>query len=1363
MNGSRPTPSRRGETSSLDALNRTIEGLEARIEGLMNSSARERQTSDRQTSDRQAGERQAGERQSGDVREQRRYAEPPQQQATQQQMGQRAAPQAAAAPGLNPLEEIRRRQRALDAARHPQRDVRPPEAYAAAEPAPRAPIAPRRAAAPIADNRPPRAENRPQPQGAPSRALTSTAARIGATPVTTAVLPDAIMNDIAEALVSLRQDLKQDISQGMAREMDGLRSEIRSIRAIAEDRHFADDMRNDLARLADSIGNLSHRGAPETENLREEFEGLRTVMQGLAREDTVQRMESQFQGLEERVLEADPQALRDELVALAYRIDDIKGQLGAVGDNGAILALEDKLLTLAAAVEQLGTRMVPHNDPMIVEQFTVLDKRLDEISRALAASSRASADAALDHGMIGRLESRLEGLADQIDAMHRDALQSALPAAGVMDDEMGMRIDALARKIDDFSREQGAMRLDERLEDLAILMERVQQPAPPQELTGYLADISRKIDALEQGAVNDVLAERLDYISRRIEEIEVAQPAAPVDNELFGRLEGRLSDIAARLDDAASAPASDNEALRNLEDQIANLSRLISEPKTAGEFELPAAFEERMSAIEGYMATSDEYVIEAARQAAEAVVEAYARNGAANGGPAPDMGALTALAEDLRHLEDLTRGSEERTHQTFEMLHRTLVSIADRLDTMEGSIARQGVVEPARVAAVAPAPSPAPTRPAMQATAPALQVSQAAAAPVMPKATMPMFAGGEDLHSSVALPDDERLDERALFADDLESGLLENGEAADDLENAQRTADKETRALATSGKSRGSLLGGLSRFLPGHKETTPKVSNRAVVEPAPSIDPADMLLPEQQNVPLEPGSGMPDVKKILERVRASQTGQAGNAGNAAAADGETVDYIAAARRAAKAAAMEADPALAVSAGARGKAKAKADKNNAVKAGRAAVLKAEGGKGGGISAAFAKHRKPILLAVGAVLLALMAMPLVNTLTHGDDAPAAPPEVGMLEQSKPEEQAPAETGLPANGADQSAQNAANEAPAAPDASASLPDVAQSALPPAETAPAQSVDEAIAQAETPATAPELAPAAPQAAIEVPATMGPKSLADAAASGDAQALFEIGARYQDGRGVAANLAEAVRWYEMAAERGLAPAQYRVANLYEKGTGVTRDFGRAMAFYEQAANAGNASAMHNLAVLYASGAAGTPDYAKAVSWFEKAADLGVSDSQFNLAILYARGNGVPQNLDASYKWFAVAAHGGDQDAAQKRDEVGNAMQPAKLQAAKAQAEQWQVKPVDPNANSVNLPDEWVGKGEKTASVDMEKAVRNIQAILNKNGFDAGTPDGKMGNKTVAAITAFQKANGLQPDGKVNEALVRKLLATNQG
>src|SRR3546814_19186794 len=43
MNRSRSIPSRHDDRSSLDALNRTIEGLEARIEGLMHTSGKDPQ------------------------------------------------------------------------------------------------------------------------------------------------------------------------------------------------------------------------------------------------------------------------------------------------------------------------------------------------------------------------------------------------------------------------------------------------------------------------------------------------------------------------------------------------------------------------------------------------------------------------------------------------------------------------------------------------------------------------------------------------------------------------------------------------------------------------------------------------------------------------------------------------------------------------------------------------------------------------------------------------------------------------------------------------------------------------------------------------------------------------------------------------------------------------------------------------------------------------------------------------------------------------------------------------------------------------------------------------------------------------
>jgi predicted RNase H-like nuclease (RuvC/YqgF family) len=47
--------------------------------------------------------------------------------------------------------------------------------------------------------------------------------------------------------------------------------------------------------------------------------------------------------------------------------------------------------------------------------------------------------------------------------------------------------------------------------------------------------------------------------------------------------------------------------------------------------------------------------------------------------------------------------------------------------------------------------------------------------------------------------------------------------------------------------------------------------------------------------------------------------------------------------------------------------------------------------------------------------------------------------------------------------------------------------------------------------------------------------------------------------------------------------------------------------------------------------------------------------------------------------------------------------------------------------------------------------VRHIQVALRNAGYDPGKVDGRMGNKTVEAIKAFQRANNLPASGKVDK------------
>ena len=1223
MNGSRSTSQRAGNRSygdrpSLDALNRTIEGLEARIEGLMSSVSRE------------------------------------------PRQPERPRP----GPG-DAVSEILERQRALSAGRE--------------RPALRERIASREADRP--------ASNRLADESRHQSAYASASAARSSAP-----------NDIAAALVGLRQDLKRDIGDGLSREMHALRTEIRGIKAeAAEDRRFAADVRGEIERLAIGIKEIGRQApAAEADALRREFDDLRATLDGLAREDSMRRMENRWSGVEDR-LNAFDQNRDDELVALAYRLDEIKSQINGLNRDSSIDALENKLVAVAQAIEMLGRQMQP-DDRRLAAQFADFDARLDEISRAIAAGSRSAAG--LDTSFINRLETRLGDLSRQIDGL-------AHPA----DSGLGARIEALAARMEDLAGEKAADRLEARLDQLSALLERSQQDMLP-DLLDHLADISRKIEALGQDSVNDSLAVRLDDLARRIDDLAFnAEPSAA--DPRFDRLEDRLADIAQRLEEAQVAPFDDRQALSNLEAQISNLSTLISQPRSEPG-EAPAEFESRMNALEDYLATSDEYIIEAARQAAEAVMEAYNRNAAPQMSAGGDMAAISALAEDLRTLEELSRSSDERTARTFEALHETLVHIAEKLERLEER-------------------GPAALREA-QTSVP------------MPKAAQPEFSAG--LASTAR--DDRGEREVPLPAED--AAMVAAVEAPAAVEASAPAGGSTVEAGEIRAEARGartSLLAGLTRRFTGKRGETASVEARQMIEPTPSIDPSEMLAPEDANQLLEPGSGVPDVRKILERVRAGQMARGGQQ----APEGDKADFIAAARRAAQLAVEESDTL------------------NRVK-----ERKAPSALGG----ALARHRRPILIAVGAVLLAIMSYPLVNTMLKGKEAPSLPPAATI------ERKADADV-APPKAADNRIAETAPLATETAEAGKTAPPIGKAESPaPAIAPPAAAADKGETAAAA-GNAPLLQPAAGttevaavstfepskdaagaatfepagQGEIALPDGFGPPALVTAAKGGDPLAFYEIGSRFTEGRGVKEDLAEAVKWYQRAADAGVVPAQYRLANVYEKGAGVARDAARAKALYLEAAAAGNASAIHNLAVMLASGRDGAADFAEAAKWFEKAANLGVRDSQFNLAVLYARGNGVTQNLEESYKWFAIAARDGDKDAAEKRDEIAKALKPAELSSAKAKADAWKAEPVDVKANKVEVPDAWVGAPTKTATIDMAKAVRNIQAILNNNGFDAGTPDGQIGKKTVAAIKAFQKSVGQEPTGRITDELVRELLKRN--
>ncbi|MDZ7824126.1 MAG: SEL1-like repeat protein [Ahrensia sp.] len=489
--------------------------------------------------------------------------------------------------------------------------------------------------------------------------------------------------------------------------------------------------------------------------------------------------------------------------------------------------------------------------------------------------------------------------------------------------------------------------------------------------------------------------------------------------------------------------------------------------------------------------------------------------------------------------------------------------------------------------------------------------------------------------------------------------------------------------------------------------------------------------------PIEPGSGGADLSAIMRRVREDRAGASlekaisQNQGGLehGALENDKSDFIAAARRAAKAAA--ADATVISRPNASGKSK---------------------GSNASLGSMLAQRRKPILMGAGAILLALLSLPLISGYLSSDDSGNdQTQEVASSLENTPTTDSTGEEAVRVIEDNTITTNTASgfgfERPISQDDAASTDSASSN----------ENVD--------------IAPVAAFTINDIPEKAGTIALREAAVNGDPIALYIVGDYYTGGVPSQSenDLGKALQWYERSAELGYAPAQYRTGNFYEKGLGTSRDIATAKTWYQLAAEQGNAAAMHNLAVLFASGADGTPDFNSATRWFLDAAELGVKDSQFNLGILSAKGEGIAQDLAESYKWFALAAKAGDKDAEAKRDEVANALRPDQLEKARGATDLWKPKELIEEVNMVTVPEAWQMDKSQTAATqpaispaDMKKAVRNIQGILNNNGYNAGVADGVMGEKTRNAIIAFKKANGMEPNADVNQALVQKLLEVNK-
>ena len=129
-------------------------------------------------------------------------------------------------------------------------------------------------------------------------------------------------------------------------------------------------------------------------------------------------------------------------------------------------------------------------------------------------------------------------------------------------------------------------------------------------------------------------------------------------------------------------------------------------------------------------------------------------------------------------------------------------------------------------------------------------------------------------------------------------------------------------------------------------------------------------------------------------------------------------------------------------------------------------------------------------------------------------------------------------------------------------------------------------------------------------------------AAGGDVKAQFDLAHRYRDGKGVAKDEAEALKWAHLAADGGHAEAMDFVGLAFLRGSVIKSNPVIALGYFKAAA-AESSQAAFNLGQCYF-GAQGTEqDIPKALEYWKQAAEAGHGRAAACAAMAYLSGEGV--------------------------------------------------------------------------------------------------------------------------------------------
>lgn len=116
-------------------------------------------------------------------------------------------------------------------------------------------------------------------------------------------------------------------------------------------------------------------------------------------------------------------------------------------------------------------------------------------------------------------------------------------------------------------------------------------------------------------------------------------------------------------------------------------------------------------------------------------------------------------------------------------------------------------------------------------------------------------------------------------------------------------------------------------------------------------------------------------------------------------------------------------------------------------------------------------------------------------------------------------------------------------------------------------------------------------------------------------------------------DLAKAVEWYLVAAEKGHGGAEQNLGECYLNGLGVEMNMNVAISWFKRASEKGRLGAMFSLASIYEAENNGV----EAVRWFSRAAELGDLRSKHKLSSYYEKGICVTKDPEKAFQLLMEA------------------------------------------------------------------------------------------------------------------------------